>query len=67
MLVKEELLKLGLKYVVVDLGMVELFEPISDLQREALRKNLLMSGLELLDSKRHILIEKIKIVMCKFS
>ena len=60
MMVKEELKKLGLKYVIVDLGMVEILEDITNEQREALSKNLLKSGLELLDDKKAILIEKIK-------
>ncbi len=63
MMVKEELKKLGLKYVVVDLGMVEILEDITLEQREQLKKNLLKSGLELLDNKRSILIEKIKNVI----
>ena len=63
MMVKEELKKLGLKYVVVDLGMVEIMEDITQLQREQLKKNLLKSGLELLDDKKSILIEKIKNVI----
>ncbi len=60
MVVKEELKKLGLPYDVLDLGVVELIEPIAAEQREALRVNLLKSGLELLDDKRSILIERIK-------
>jgi AraC-like DNA-binding protein len=60
MLVKEELLKLGLNYIVVDLGMVEILEDISPDQKEELKKNLLKSGLELLDDSRSILIDKIK-------
>lgn len=63
MMVKEELKKLGLKYVVVDLGMVEILEDITKKQREQLKKNLLKSGLELLDNKKSILIEKIKNVI----
>lgn len=63
MMVKEELKKLGLKYVIVDLGMVEILEDITTEQREALSKNLLKSGLELLDDKKAILIEKIKSVI----
>ena len=63
MMVKEELKKLGLKYVIVDLGMVEILEDITNEQREALSKNLLKSGLELLDDKKAILIEKIKNVI----
>ena len=63
MMVKEELLKLGLHFVIVDLGMVELLEDISIDQREPLRSNLLKSGLELLADNRSILIEKIKIAI----
>jgi AraC-like DNA-binding protein len=63
MMVKEELKKLGLRYVVVDLGMVEVLENITEQQREILKENLLKSGLELLDDKRSILIEKIKNVI----
>lgn len=63
MMVKEELKKLGLKYVVVDLGMVEILEDITSQQRDELGKNLLKSGLELLDDKKSILIEKIKNVI----
>ncbi len=63
MMVQEELKKLGLHYVIVDLGMVEILEDISQYQREELKKNLLKSGLELLDDKKSILIEKIKAVI----
>ena len=63
MMVKEELKKLGLHYVIIDLGMVEILEDISDAQRESLRANLLASGLVLLDNKKSILIEKIKSVI----
>lgn len=63
LMVKEELHKLGLSYVNVDLGTIEILEDISDLQREQLKENLLKSGLELLDNKKSILIEKIKNVI----
>jgi len=63
MMVKEELKKIGLHYAVVDLGTVEILENITPEQREQLKKNLLESGLELLDDKRSILIEKIKNVI----
>lgn len=63
MMVKEELKKLGLKYVVIDLGVVEILEDITQEQREQLKKNLLRSGLELLDDKKSILIDKIKNVV----
>ena len=63
MMVKEELKKLGLKYVVVELGSVEILEDITESQREQLKINLLQSGLELMDDKKAILIEKIKNVV----
>lgn len=63
MMVKEELKKLGLKYVVIDLGTVEILENITKRQHDLLKVNLLKSGLELLDDKRGILIEKIKNVI----
>ena len=62
-LVKEELKTLGLHYVSVDLGMVEIMEEMTQEQHDLLKKNLLKSGLELLDDKRAILIEKIKNVI----
>ena len=63
MMVKEELKKLGLHYVVLDLGMVDVLEEISPDVRAVLKANLLKSGLELLDDKKSILIEKIKNVI----
>lgn len=63
MMVKDELNKLGIKFVIVDLGMVEIPDDITPSQREQLKKNLLRSGLELLDNKKSILIEKIKNVI----
>jgi AraC-like DNA-binding protein len=63
MIVKEELKKLGLKYIVLDLGMAEVLEDLSAEQRAKLKLNLLKSGLELLDDKKSILIERIKNVI----
>jgi len=63
MMVKEELRKLGLHYVIVNLGMVEILEDITQKQQDQFKKNLLKSGLELLDDKKSILIERIKNVI----
>jgi len=63
MIVKEELNKLGLRFVVVDLGVVDIMEDIASSQCEQLKINLLKSGLELMDDKKSILIEKIKNVI----
>lgn len=60
MAVKEELKKLGLHYIVVDLGEVELMEDLSSEQSAQLNVGLQNSGLELMDDKKAILIEKIK-------
>ena len=45
MVVKDELTKLGLKYISVELGEVELLESISPAQLEQLRTALLSPGL----------------------
>ena len=58
--VKEQLKNIGLHFVVVDLGEVEIMEDITQEQREQLQAGLLASGLELMDDKRAVLIEKIK-------
>ncbi|MBK8450069.1 MAG: helix-turn-helix transcriptional regulator [Saprospiraceae bacterium] len=63
LMVKDELKKLGLHFVNVDLGTVEILEEISIVQRDLLKQNLLKSGLELMDDKKSILIEKIKNVI----
>jgi len=57
--VKVELRRFGLHFIVVDLGEVEIMENISVEQREELKIALLSSGLELMDDKRAVLIEKI--------
>jgi len=63
MAVKEELKKLGLHFIVVELGEVEVMENLSPDQREALKAGLLDAGLELMDDKRAVLIEKIKTII----
>lgn len=49
--------------MLIDLGVVELKEDISAEQREQLKTNLSKSGLELLDDKKSILMERIKNVI----
>lgn len=58
--VKEVLKSLNIHYIMVDLGEVEIMEELSDLQREQVRVGLQYSGLELMDDKRAVLIEKVK-------
>jgi AraC-like DNA-binding protein len=63
LVVKDELTKLGLKYITVELGEAELVESLSPEQREQIRSALLQSGLELMDDKKSVLIQKIKNVI----
>lgn len=58
--VRDELKKLGLHFIMVDLGVVEIMENINSSKRELLKTGLLEAGFELMDDKRAILIEKIK-------
>ena len=60
MVVKEALKELGLHFVMVNLGEVEIMEKITEQQRDTLKDTLFSAGLELIDDKRSILIEKIK-------
>ena len=63
MAVKEELKKLGLHFILVDLGEVEIMETLTKEELSSLKESLLPSGLELMDDKRAVLIEKIKNVI----
>ena len=63
MAVKDALRKLQLHFVVVDLGEVDIMENINEVQRAQLKLELFNSGLELMDDKRAMLIEKIKNVI----
>ncbi len=63
MMVKTELKKLDLHYIVVDLGEVEIMETLTDEQRETLKSSLKLLGLELMDDKKAILIQRIKNVI----
>lgn len=60
MLVREELKKLGLHFMVVDLGEVDIMEDLSIVQLEQLKLALRQAGLELMDNKKAMIIEKIK-------
>ncbi|MCH7413540.1 hypothetical protein MM213_08600 [Belliella sp. R4-6] len=59
LMVKSELEKLNIKYKSVELGEVLLTKDLSEAKREKLKKGLHKSGLELMDDKRAMLIEKI--------
>jgi len=63
MLVKAELEKLGIHYRKVELGEAEIEENISPEKWNELNAALKKSGIELMDDKKSILIEKIKTVI----
>lgn len=60
MVVKEELTKLGLNYISVELGEAEIHETLTADIRDRIKMALLRSGLELMDDKKSVLIQKIK-------
>jgi AraC-like DNA-binding protein len=60
MVVKSELEKLGLHYTSVELGEVEITDKISEDQIKNLSIALELTGLELMDDNKKILVEKIK-------
>jgi len=61
MVVKSELEKLGVHHTRVELGEVEIMEDLTDEQRNRLSRGLKMAGLELMEDKRSMLVERIKI------
>lgn len=63
MLVKEELQVLGLHFANIELGTVDIMEDITREQRQQLKTALLKSGLELMEDKKAILVEKIQNVI----
>jgi len=60
MIVKSELDKMRLPFTVVELGEVEIIGELPSKQQEELKASLLKFGLELMEDKKSILIEKIK-------
>lgn len=60
MVVKSELKKLGLGYFYVKIGEANIKENITQEQIQQLDKALKKSGLELMDNKKSVLVEKIK-------
>ncbi|MFI5220079.1 MAG: helix-turn-helix domain-containing protein [Bacteroidia bacterium] len=63
MIVKAELDNMGLHHTIVELGEVEIKEQIPGKKFNALKAALLKSGLELMDDKKAMLIEKVKNVI----
>ncbi len=60
MIVKSELERLELHHTIVELGEVEIAEELSIQKQEQLKSALLNFGLELMDDKKTMLIEKVK-------
>jgi AraC-like DNA-binding protein len=60
MIVEEELRKLDIHHKVINLGEVETLDDINPVQRDQLSSVLLLSGLELMEDRKAMLIEKIK-------
>jgi YesN/AraC family two-component response regulator len=58
--VKSELKKLDLHYTIVELGEVEISQKLSSKKQQLLKTALLKFGLEVMDDKKSMLIEKIK-------
>lgn len=63
MIVKAALNELGIVFRSVELGVVEVMEPLTPVQYGQLQSALLPSGLELMEDRKAILIEKIKHVI----
>ncbi len=63
MTVKTELKNLGLHFIVVELGEAEIMEDISAEELYHLNVALKRNGLELIDDKKSILVEKIKTII----
>ena len=60
MVVRDELTNLGIKHLIVELGEVELIDDMTPELHDKLKAALLKSGLELLDDKKSVFIQKIK-------
>lgn len=62
-LVKDELVKLGISVISIELGIVEITDALSDKQKVLLKNNLFLSGLELIEDKKVSLVERIKNIL----
>lgn len=57
---REALREMGLHFIIVELGEVEIMETLTIQQHQLLKIKLMEAGLELMDDRRSVLIEKIK-------
>jgi AraC-like DNA-binding protein len=62
-LVRQELDHLGITKAKVELGVVDILEDVSMEQLQGLTENLKLSGLEVIENKKDILVERIKNVI----
>jgi YesN/AraC family two-component response regulator len=63
MVVKDELTALGIEHTTVELGEVEIATPFTAELHERLKERLVKFGLELMDDKKSVLIQRIKNVI----
>lgn len=63
LMVKLELEKLDLNIMSIELGMIEIKEDLTNKLKQKLKSNLAISGLELLDDQKSILVDKRKNVI----
>ena len=63
MVVKEELTKLGIGHTTIELGEVDIATPFTTELHDQLKKNLIHFGLELMDDRKSVLIQRIKNVI----
>lgn len=63
LIVQQQLDRIGIQYLSIDLGMVEAENSITSHQIDELKQSLQHVGLEILENKKSILIEKIKNVI----
>jgi YesN/AraC family two-component response regulator len=60
MVVKEELAKLGIEYTTLELGEVDINSPLTIELHDELKKRLKEFGLDLIDDRKNVLIQRIK-------
>lgn len=63
MIVKAELTKLAIPFTTIELGVADINQQLTPDIHDRLKENLHLSGLELLDNKRSILIDQVKNVI----
>lgn len=63
MLVRQELNHLGITNAKVELGVVDILDKVSEEKLHQLKASLKLSGLEVIENKKHILVERIKNVI----